>query len=238
MYIASGRDPVLIKVPLYGAAADIADGALIMPGTTAGTDLGLFIVATNTAAGADALGVLQGIHDYSVVGDSAVAGTSWVLGEVELCDQYSPIWIEYDQTDTMAVASNSSTTLTITSLEDNIDTSWIFNTTSGVKQLSFLVASASGSATQKTAMGWTAADTCIKILRLGHQVAKLNTAGTKIGTDAAAGSWTVVVLENWFKADGYPLTMLDPTKHDNLTLTNARFFAKILARNTIGHTTE
>ena len=236
MRIASGRDPVIVKVPLYGAAVDIADGALIMAGATADTNLGLFIVGAS--AGADALGTLQGLHDYSVVGDSLVAGTAWVFGEVELCDQYSPVWAEYDQTDTMAVASNSSTTLTITSLEDNIDTSWIFNTTTAVKELSFLTASASGSATQKTAMGWTAADTCIKILRLGHQLAKLNTAATKLGTDAAAGSWTVCILENWFQADGYPLTMLNPVKHDNLTLSNARFFAKLLVRNTVGHTTE
>lgn len=239
MYIASGRDPVIVKVPLYGAAADIADGALIMPGSTAETDLGLFIVATNSAAGADALGVLRGTHDYSVVGDSAVAGTSWVWGEVQLCDQYTPIWVEYDQSDTAAVASTSSTTVTITSLEDNIDTSYLVKTDgAGTCETAFLTASASGSATSKTATGWSAADTVIKVLRLGHQVAKLNTGATKIGTDAGAGSWTVFVLENWFKADGYPLTMLDPTKHDNLSLTGASFYAKIIARNTAGHTTE
>jgi hypothetical protein len=236
MHPVSGRDPVIVQVPLYGGSADIADGALIMPGVTAGTDLGLFIRAAT--AGADALGTLRGLHDFSVVGDSLVAGTAWVLGDVELCDQYQPIWVEYDQTDTAAVASNSGTTLTITSLEDNIDTSWIFNTTSGVKELSFLTASASGSATQKTGMGWTAADTVIKILRLGHQLVKLNTAADKIGTDAGAGSWTVVVLENWFESTEYNLQQLDPTKHDNQTLTNARFYAKLLVRNTAGHTTE
>ena len=239
MRTASGRDPVIVKVPLYGAAADIADGALIMPGVTAETDLGLFIVGTNTAAGVDALGVLQGLHDYSVVGDSATAGTSWVFGDVELCDQYQPVWIEYDQSDTAAVASTSSTTVTITSLEDNIDTSYLVKTDgAGTCHTAYLTASASGSASSKTATGWAAADTVIKVLRLGHQVAKLNTAADKIGTDAAAGTWTVFVLENWFEAAGYPLQQLDPTKHDNLSLTKARFYAKILVRNTAGHTTE
>ncbi len=229
-----GQDPIIVKVPLYGGAADIADGALIMPGATADTDLGLFI--RGASAGADAIGTLRGLHDYSVVGDSALLGTSWVYGNVELCDRYQPLEVEYDLTDTMAVASNSGTTLTITSLEDNIDLSWIYNTT--VKKLSFLTASASGSATQKTAMGWSANDTCVKILRLGHPLAKLNTAGTKIGTDAAAGSWTVFILENWFEdmAGGYAPQMLNPTIHDNLTLVSPRFWSVLLARNTAGHT--
>jgi len=232
MRIASGRDPVIVKLPLYGGSADISDGALIMPGVTAGTNLGLFI--KSDATGADSIGVLQGLHDYSVVGDSLVAGTSWVEGEVQLHDQYSPVIVEYDQNDTMAVGSNSGTALTISSLEDNIDTSWVYNTT--VKQLSFLTASASGSATQKTAMGWTAADTCIKILRLGHQVVKLNSAATKIGTDAAAGTWTVFVLENWIEDPAYPKQRLNPTIHDNLTLTSPRFYAKVFVRDTAGHT--
>lgn len=231
-----GQDPIVVKVPLYGGAADIADGALIMPGATADTNLGLFIVGAST--GPDALGTLRGLHDYSVVGDSNVNGTSWVYGTVELCDRYQPLEVEYDQSDTMAVASNSGTTLTITSLEDNIDTSWIYNTTK--KELAFLTASASGSATQKTAMGWEANDTCIKILRLGHQVAKLNSAATKIGTDAAAGTWTVMIMENWFEdmAGGYSPQMLNPTLHDNLTLVSPRFWSVLLVRNTAGHTTE
>lgn len=237
MYPASGRDPVIVKLPLYGGAADIVDGALIMPGVTAETDLGLFIKAAT--AGADAVGTLRGLHDYSVVGDSNVDGTSWVEGEVELADQYTPLWVEYDQSDTADVASTSTTTVTITSLEDNIDTSWLFSTDgAGNGKLAFLTTSASGSATSKTATGWTSADNVIKILRLGHQVAKLNTNADKIGTDAAAGSWTVFILENWVESSEYGLQRLNPTVHDNQTLTNAKFYAKLLVRNTAGHTTE
>lgn len=236
--VITGDHPVLYKFPLYGGAADIADGAVIMPGTSAGTNLGLFVVGSGACA--DALGILRGLHDYSAVGDSNVDGSSWVFGQVELFDQYKVVEMEYDQSDTAAVASNSGTTLTVTSLEDNIDTSWIFNVTKNgsAANLSFLTASASGSATQKTAMGWEANDTVIKILRLGHQLAKINTAADKIGTDAGAGSWTVCILENSFEADGWPRTILNPTIHDNLTLTNPRFYAKLLVRNTAGHTTE
>ncbi len=231
----SGRDPVLVKVPIYGGAADIVKGAGIMLGATAETDLGTAIKAAS--AGADFLGCLVGLHDYSVVGDTVVAGTNWVLADVELADQYSPILVEYDLADTMAVASTSGTTVTITSLEDNIDTSWLYAVSgTGAGKLAYLATSASGSAVSKTATGWDSTTTVIKILRFGHPLAKLNSAGTKIGTDAAAGSWTICILETWFEAQGYPLQLLDPTKHDNLTLTSPRFYAKLLVRNTAGHT--
>lgn len=229
-----GQDPIVIKLPIYGGAADIADGALIMPGATADTDLGTWIVGASTAP--DAIGTLRGLHDYSVSGDSLVAGTNWVFRDVELCDRYQPLEVEYDLTDTMAVASSSGTTVTITSLEDNIDTSWLYSPVS--KTLFFLVASASGSATTKTASGWTSADTAVKILRSGHQLAKLNTGATKIGTDAAAGSWTVCVLENWFEDVNRGPERLDPTKHNGITLLSPRFWSVLLVRNTAGHTTE
>lgn len=237
MRVVSGRDPVLVRVPMYGAGADIVDGALIEPGVTADTNIGFFI--KSAAAGLDAIGVLRGIHDYSVVGDSLVAGTAWVWGEVELCDQYSPLWVEYDQADTVA-ASTVTTALTITSLTADIDTTWFFSTNgSGTGALHYAVSTASGVGVLKTApaTAWSAT-TVIKILRLGHQLAKLNTNQDKIGTDGADGSWTCFVLENWFQANGYPLQQLNPTKHDALVLTGARFFAKVLARNTAGHTVD
>lgn len=232
---SSGRDPVVVQVPIYAASGTISQGALIMPGVTADTDLGLFIVGTGAAA--DSLGCLTSKYTYSATNVSNVAGTLWTDVEVELHDQYTPVWVEFDQADTMAVASTSTTTVTITSLEDNIDTSWLYAVSgTGIGKLAFLTASASGSATSKTATSWDNTTTVIKILRLGHPLAKLNSTADKIGTDAAAGSWTVYVLETWFEAQGYPLQRLNPTKHDNLTLTSPRFYAKVLVRNTAGHT--
>lgn len=232
MRVITGQEPITIEVPVYAASVDLADGSLLMPGVTAETDLGLAIVAAS--AGADAIGVLKGT--VSTAADSAADGTAWVYKKVELVDRVEILEVEYDQTDTMAVASTSGTTVTITSLEDNIDTSWLYSTVS--KNLFFIATSASGSCVTKTATGWTSADTVIKILRIFHPLVKLNTAGTKIGTDAAAGSWTVAILENWFEDVNYPPTRLDPTKHNGITLTNPRFWAKLLVRNTLGHTTE
>lgn len=226
MPVSSGKVPSIIKVPVIGT---VVDGALLTPGVTGETDLGFAILAA--AAGTDAIGFIRGANTS---GDSLQAGTAYALREVELIDEYKIIEMEYDQTDTMAVTSNSGTTLTITSLEDDIDGSWIYNTT--LKELSYLTASASGSATQKTAMGWAANDTCIKILRLFHPLVKYVTNRTKLGTDAAAGTGTVCILENYFEDVNIGKVQLDPTKHDNLTLVNPRFYSRFVMRNTAGHT--
>lgn len=221
--------------PVKHAAADIPDGALLMPGVTAGTDLGVLIVAAT--AGADAVGRLHGLLDASEVTDTLVNGTVWNTRTVTPVFPGVLVRSEYDQADTAAVASNSGTTLTITSLEDDIDTSWIYAVGgTGAGELSFLTASAAGSATQKTAMGWASDTTVIKILRLFHQLAKLVTAADKIGTDAGAGSWTIVVLQNWIKNNTRAWEILDPTKHDNLSGLNAtglatKFYCDLVVRN-------
>lgn len=236
MISASGRDPVIVRLPIYAASGVINQGALVMPGVTAETDLGLIILATSACA--DAIGTLRGKYTYSSTNVSTASGTQWVEVEVELCDQYQPMEVEYDQTDTAAVASTSGTTVTITSLEDNIDTSWLYAVSgTGSGKLAFIATSASGSCVTKNATGWDSTTTVIKILRIGHQLVKINSTADKIGTDAAAGSWTVAVLENWVEYNGIK-ERLNPTKHDNVTFTNPRFYSKLFVRNTVGHTTE
>ncbi len=226
--------------PVLDGGTDIVDGALLMPGVTAETDLGLLILATSAAA--DAIGFQCGLRDASETTDSAANGTAWNLETVVPCFSGVIVRAEYDQADTAAVASNSGTTLTITSLEDNIDTSWIYAVGgTGAGELSFLATSASGSAVQKTAMGWSSDTTVIKIPRLFHPLVKLNSTSDKIGTDAAAGSWTVVVIQNWIKNVSRAWEILDPTKHDNLSGLNAtglatKFYADLLVRNSAAYT--
>lgn len=234
MRVSSGYAPVKIKVPIL-TAADIAQGAVIMAGATGETDLGVAILGASAAT--NSLGLTTGPWDYDTLGTSAVTGATWKFMEVELFDRYAPVWVEYDQSDTMAVASTSGTTVTISSLEDNINGSFLYAVAgTGAGKLAFVQDSAAGSCVSKTATGWDSTTTVIKILRFGHGLAKLNSAATKIGTDAAAGSWTIAVLETYIEAVGIPLQLIDPSKHDNLTLTNARFYAKVAVRDTIGHT--
>jgi len=231
MKVASGRDPVLVSMPITGGGSNIADDALICPGLT--TNAGRVTVAP--ADGADAIGILRGQHLTAL--DSLANGTVWTFADVELSDQYLLVMAEYDQTTLIDVASTSTVTVTITNLEDSLLGGWLYAVAgTGAGKLAFLTATASGSADSKTATGWDNTTDVIKILPIGKDLAYMNSAATKLGSQAAVGTWTVFVLENYFEDDNHGLQLLDPTKHDNLTLSNPKFYSKLLVRNTAGHT--
>lgn len=220
-YDLCGAEPIIRDYPVYGAGADVIDGAVVMRGATGETDLGLCVVGAGALT--DVVGVLEQLHDYSVVGDSLQAGTAYVYEKV--CINPFGVWrAQYDSADTMAVASTSTTTVTVTSLEDNIDGGWLLGN-DGLLQ--WIVTSASGSCTTKTASAWTSANTLLKIPPLFHQLIKINTAGDQIGTDAAAGSGRAVILESRIQARGVPLQRLDPTKHSGVTFTSPKIFSDI-----------
>lgn len=215
--------------PVKHAATTLQQGALLIAGATAETNLGVLVVGAS--AGADAIGWLEK-QFASTESDTLVAGTVWNVRPVTPCVPMYVRNMEYDQSDTMAVASTSTVTVTITSLEDNIDTSYLY-AASGTGQygLYFVDTSAAGSCTTKTATGWTSSTTVIKILRLFHQLAKLNTAATKIGTDAAAGSWTGLILNNKYRHNG-AWKYLDPTVDSGKTFASStKFFAEVAVRN-------
>lgn len=232
VYSLDGSKEIIRDFPIYGGAADIVEGAAVMRGATPGTNGGLAIVAATTLA--DILGVLAELHDYSVSGDSAIAGTAYVRRRV-IINPMAVYRAQYDPADDMDVASTSGTTVTVTSLEDNIDGGWLlgddgaaaYGTGTTGSLLQYIDTSASGSCTTKTASGWTSANDLIKVLPLMHQLIKVNTAADKLGTDAAAGSGTAAVIDNWISADGLPLQQLDPTKHSGLTLFNPKVYSDI-----------
>lgn len=239
MRVKRRGDTLAYTWPVKNSAALIKDGAALMPGVTAETDLGVLI--PTTGAGADTIGFLVGKMAATET-NTLVAGTAWKTWPVTPCGPMTVVECDYDLTDTMAVASTSTTTVTITSLEDNIDTSWLYAVSgTGAGLLAFLATSASGSAVSKTATGWDSTTTCVKILRLFHQLAKINSTSDAIGTDAAAGSWTIVVLQNWISNIQRPAEILDPTVHDNLSGLSAtgvgtRFYADIAVRNSAAFT--
>jgi hypothetical protein len=239
---ASGLRLATVKMPVTGGGTAIVDGALLMPGTTQGTNLGLMIVGTSTIA--DAVGILKGPH--AVANDSVQAGTTWTYQTIELLTPVPFAEVEYSQAaaDDLAVTSSSGTTVTITSLENNADTGWLYATDgTGAGELAFCPAINSGTATTKTAMGWDSTTSVIHIFRVGHKTATINAAGTKFKTQAAAGSWTIFNWENYIDAPhvGISRQLLDPTKHDNLSLiisgNNARprFFSRITLRSNAGN---
>lgn len=232
VYSLDGSKEISRDFPVYGAGADIVEGAVVIRGATPGTNGGLAIVGTGALT--DVLGVLQELHDYSVSGDSLIAGTAYIRRRV-IINPMAVYRAEYDGADDMDVASTSTTTVTVTSLEDNIDGGWLlgddgsgaYGTGTTGAQLQYIAASASGSCTTKTSSGWTSANDLIKVLPLMHQLIRVNTAADKLGTDAAAGSGLASIIDNWISADGLPLQQLDPTKHSGLTLFNPKVYSDI-----------
>lgn len=224
-YDLAGSSQIVRDYPVYGAAVDIVAGAVVMRGATGETDHGLLVVGAGALA--DVVGVLEELHDYSVSGDSLLAGTAYVKRKVTI-NPFAVYLAQYDSSDTAAVASTSTTTVTITSLEDDIDAGWLLGNDG---QIQWLAASASGSATSKSSSGWTSANTVLKVLPLFHQLGKINTAADKLGTDAAAGSGLIVVLENYIEADGVKMEPLDPTKHSGVTYSNPKVFSDIRFRD-------
>lgn len=235
MAIKTGGNLQIVKVPITGKGSAIADETLIIAGVTQGTDLGLAIPLPADNAGANKIGVLRGAH--ATANDSVQAGTTWTFAEVELVDNIKLIEMEYSvaTADTLSVTSSSTTTVTITSLENNMDNSWLYAVSgTGAGILAFCTAATSGTATTMTATGWDSTTKIIKILRFGHELLVVN-ATSQLKTTAAAGTLTSFVWETYIEAPraGLAKQLLNPTLHDNLDFggtIHPKFTARISLR--------
>lgn len=223
MQIVRGYPSRLTRIPIDGQGADIVEGAVVVPGVTAGTNLSVAILAGSAAA--DAIGLMAHLHDFSVVGDSAQenGAAAYVYGQVAAFEPGCEVAAEVSNhaDDDVDVASATSTVITITSLEDNIDGSWFYvRAGTGIGQLQYVDASASGNFTTDTMT--TTLDSTSKVIimrRQFHQLVELTADRAKIASTAAAGSCPWRVLRNEFKFDGQELwTELEPDKHNGLEL--------------------
>lgn len=248
-YDLYGAEPIERYVPVYDTAL-IDIGEMVMLGVTdpdSNADHGVAFVTAFVASSAmcvDTLGV--SLMKRNTAGPApAIVGD--VVGIDALPDIANPPYnkciinpgavylSEYDQADTMAVASSSTTTITVTSLEDDIDTGWIFMVTATVSgndaNLRQLTASASGSATMDAALtgGNETSGTAIKILPVNHRFVDFSAAAVKIATDAAIGDCVSLHnIENYVADDGLSFQPLRASRHRGLVLTNnARFFSDI-----------
>lgn len=210
------------KMPIYGAGADIPADSLVKRGATPATNNGMLIAHNGSSAAVDLVGILECLHDYSVVGDSLMNGTAWVEQPVELIDSPNIITIEFDISAANAISCTeavNSTTMTVTSLENDIDGAFIYVVSGvGAGQTNYLTASASGSCTLKAAFG-TSLDTSskfIKILPRFHKLLSLSSDGVKLASQAAAGSLAGAILDIRIQRGGQSES-LNPTKHDAIT---------------------
>lgn len=216
--------------PVYDATL-LALGEALMLGTTAETDNGAAITAY-TGSSAEAV-------DF--VGMSMEASTPTALlsaGGQRKKVQIHPFviyLIEYDLTTTMAVASYAAPTVTITSVEDNWDSGWVYVVAgTGLGQLAYVDTVGSGvfSVDSNFATAVDNTSTMIKILPCGHLLTALNTAALKLKTQAAAGSGVSInIISNWYKDDfSGGLVELDPEtlKAGKASLSNPKFYAEAI----------
>ena len=245
MSIESCLKDLRYNLPIYGGGADVKRGAFVGVGATPGTDNGLLIKKSGSSAIPDILGQLQELLDYSEEGESLIAGTAFVTKPVLLAQPFRIFRVQYDPTSVIsATQAVSTTTITLTSLEDDIDAAFLYVQSGvGLGQTNYLTASASGSATLKAAFG-TSLDTTsrlLKILPRFHDIISLNSDGTMLASQAAAGAVKGMVIDTYIKRNER-LEQLNPTKHDALTSLNGlrtiRFFADIAIRDTAVYTVD
>jgi hypothetical protein len=239
-----------------------------MKGVTAETDLGTVIVADAAggcaAGGAYSLGILAEKHEFSKSGSALVAGAahSAVIAGATGAAWFSPMGgnpdifpsrlievmkntcmcrIDYAKTG-VAVTNSSGTTVTVGSLEDNIDTSFLYASAGeALGELRFVDTSAAGSCTTSNAFTtMTAAGYVVKILPLLHNLFVCTvgntTTPTQLDTTAAVGTARIVQLERHIVRNGSD-EIMDPYTHGNLSgldhLSQLGFYGVFSIENTL-----
>ena len=251
--------------PVSGAGSNIPVGTIMQAGATAGTNYSIAIPAVTTV-GATAgggtgnpIGMLVEPHNYSASGDAltqtlnswwpngklASGKTQFPSRSIELLNVGVIFRMDYalSSATQVSVASATSTVITITSTEANLDGGWSYVVAgTGIGQLAFIKSSTTGAWTI-TANNTTLDSTSklIKILPIFHYLptflVNTTTVPTLLDSLAAIGTARAVQLGQYMvRPDGCPVR-LDPGVHDGLSglsaLANITFYSHMQMQNTI-----
>jgi hypothetical protein len=229
--------PALIKeIEVFGST--LSRDALVMRGTTSGTNKGGAIVAAG--AFTDVIGVTQ--ESIPAVVSSAynenetpsVQSTGVVLLHKIITNPLAVYRCEYSQAtaDTFtATMTSAGTAITCASLED-LTGGFIYDVTSG--QLHYISGGSGLTTLTAFSPAILATDYVLKIQPNFAKLVDLNTVSTMIGgtgqSQAAAGSGVVTILDTYISVQGISLQKLRPDLHDNLSLLgkNPKFFVDIM----------
>ncbi len=232
-----------INLPVSGSGSAMVSGTLLKRGPTPGTDNGTLIpCASNTTGSIDAVGILRQAH--ATADDTVIGGTVFTVKPVQLVDTGRLIIAEYSLASGDLITCSqavSTTTMTVTSLEDDIDAGGLYVAAGlGIGQTNYLTASAAGNCTLKAAFG-TSLDTTskfVKILPRFHPKVGLTADGTKLASYAAVGVHTVTIFDTLIERNNR-LEQFNPTKHAALTGMNAirdfHIYAVFAIRDTAMH---
>ncbi len=256
-----------IGFPVSGAGSNIPVGTGLMPGVTLGTNAGVLIPWT-AASNTHCLGILNAAHNYGASGDALTSslvqwyplagfhGGSTLLGNsvqassfpshaVDLCDTAVLVKMSYNLASTMAVASQSTTTVTITNEITGKDSGFLYiNAGTGIGQLLFITQSNSGSDTVATAptVSLDSTSKLTQVLPLFYQlpVWKINstTVSTLLDSTAAVGTGRAAVIMNYIQLNGDTF-QLDPKTFNNYQglnlLTQFDLFSFLAMQSTMFH---
>jgi hypothetical protein len=253
-----------ILFPVSGAGANIPTGTLLMPGVTAGTNIGVLIPVT-ASSNAHAIGVLNGNHNYAASGDALTttlnqwfplagfAGSSFLMGtafaatplaypshQVDLCDTAVLVKVSYSLASTMAVASATTTAITITNEITLKDSAFDYiNAGTAIGELAFVTISNAGSDTLVSATPLTVApDSTSKITQIlplfyDLLVWKVNTTtvSTLLDSTAAVGTGRGLIVANYIGLNGDSFRLDPKTWHNaqKLNLVNNLDFYSYVA---------
>lgn len=228
-YTLSGAQWLMHKFPLYGNAANINAGAIVIAGATSGTNLGFGIVGA--APYTDVLGLTQSQHNSAAAGDdSKQDGTKYSQDTKVICNPDLVLFCELSTpaVAAIAIASVSTVTVTVTGAEASNAGSWLWGSDN---QLQYVTGTGSNTWTTKTASGWTAATTLSRLNPLFWTLMDLNTTADKLLPAAAAGTGRIRILESYLSFKG-KRDKLDPTKHSGVTYDSTlKIFADIVFLN-------
>lgn len=218
-----GGEPFIMDVPVYDAT-DLVAGELVMLSDQAGAD-GHAMIASDGVTG-EQVGVLQETVTTTADASSGYAYAKCILNPdatylAEVSQRSGDII-------TANISASTGTTLTITSLEDDIDAGWVYVTDNlgsctGAGQLRYLTASAAGSCTLAAAATIGTDSDIIKIPPTWHKLIDANSPFTHIESAAAAGAAARVTnIENYVEKRGRfkGLETLRKSRHGNLNNLN------------------
>ena len=238
MYHYSHRSSEVLYLPVYAAAVGIAEGTLLVPGTTADQDIGTYIPApgAGSTAPADVIGfanrTIANADRTDADPDGGTGATFGTLEPVALVKPGDLICAEYNDTVQINVASYSAPTVTITSLQDVFDGGWVYvaqdvSTEAGIGQLGYCEASASGSVGLRDNFTTDLDSTSdvVMILPIGHTLVAISavsaTRGTQLNTYAANTNYVTLmsIVKNELTYRGKNgWVQMQPQLHSNLQL--------------------
>ena len=238
-----GPDNV-VNLPVSSAGTAIVAGALMARAVTGTQPRGHLRILTGTSAVLDAYGIIRQALVATTL-DTDAAGTIFTTRPIQLIVPGRLVRIPYSTasadliTCTQAV---STTTMTVTSLEDDIDAGFVYVVSgTGLGQINYLTAAAAGSCTLKAAFT-TNLDTTskfIKILPRFNKIASITADGTSLSSQAAAGAVEVAIVDTRIEQNGDDI-QLNPVIHSALTGLNSKrslvFSADIVIRDSFAYT--